>query len=146
MRGSILGAALALATGAASAAEGPKLPAQDWSFDGIFGTYDRAELRRGVQVYNEVCAACHGLKFVSFRSLGEETGPGYDPDQVNALAALYEVADDAEVFSDHCRRLLQDPDLRRRLGTAARRHVTAHFDRRVIVDQLAERLRQALSC
>ncbi len=36
------------------------------------------------------------MKFVSFRSLGENTGPAYDPDQVNAIAALYEVADDSD--------------------------------------------------
>lgn len=83
-------------------------------------------------------AAAHGKAIVMTSVAGRGTGL---KDGESAL-----VADDAEVFSDHCRRLLQDPDLRRRLGTAARRHVTAHFDRRVIVDQLAERLRQALSC
>ena len=100
MRGSILGAALALATGAASAAEVPKLPAQDWSFDGIFGTYDRAELRRGVQVYNEVCASCHGLKLVAYRNLNDV---GFSADDVKAIAAEFEVTDgpndDGDMFT-----------------------------------------------
>ena len=102
MRRSILGAAvaLALATGAASAAEGPKLPAQDWSFDGIFGTYDRAELRRGVQVYNEVCASCHGLKLVAYRNLG---AVGFSADEIKAIAAEFEVTDgpndDGDMFT-----------------------------------------------
>ena len=102
MRGSILGAAVALvlATGAASAAEGPKLAAQDWSFDGIFGTYDRAELRRGVQVYNEVCASCHGLKLVAYRNLGDV---GFGADEIKAIAAEFEVTDgpndDGDMFT-----------------------------------------------
>ena len=102
MRASILGAAVALvlATGSASAAEGPKLAAQDWSFDGIFGTYDRAALRRGVQVYQEVCASCHGLKLVAYRNLGDV---GYGADEVKAIAAEFEVTDgpndDGDMFT-----------------------------------------------
>lgn len=91
-------AALAATLPAAGFAAGGEGHVTDvsYSFEGPLGTFDQHQLQRGLQVYNEVCAACHGLKFVSFRSLGEETGPGYDPDQVNALAALYEVADDAD--------------------------------------------------
>jgi ubiquinol-cytochrome c reductase cytochrome c1 subunit len=102
MRGSILGAAvaLALATGAASAAEGPKLVAQDWSFDGIFGTYDRAALRRGLQVHQEVCASCHGLKLVAYRNLG---AVGFSADEIKAIAGEFEVTDgpndDGDMFT-----------------------------------------------
>lgn len=64
-----------------------------FSFEGPLGAYEPAQLQRGLQVYNEVCAACHGMKFVSFRSLGEPGGPSYGEAQVKALAALYEVAD-----------------------------------------------------
>jgi ubiquinol-cytochrome c reductase cytochrome c1 subunit len=42
-----------------------------WSFEGITGTYDRAALNRGLQVYREVCSSCHGLEFVAFRNLPE---------------------------------------------------------------------------
>ena len=31
-----------------------------WSFSGPFGTFDRAQLQRGFQVYREVCSSCHG--------------------------------------------------------------------------------------
>ncbi len=42
---------------------------QEWSFSGINGQYDKAQLRRGLQVYEEKCRACHGIKHLSFRSL-----------------------------------------------------------------------------
>lgn len=62
--GSLLSAP-ALAAGEA----GPTPAAQKWSFDGLFGTYDRASLQRGYQVYKEVCASCHGLSLVAYRDL-----------------------------------------------------------------------------
>ncbi len=68
----ILGAGLcAAAATAALAAEGtsPPLKDGDWSFEGVFGTYDSAQLRRGFQVYQGVCSACHGLRQVSYRNL-----------------------------------------------------------------------------
>jgi Cytochrome C1 family len=40
-----------------------------YSFQGPMGTYDRAQLQRGFQVYKEVCSACHSLKYVAFRDL-----------------------------------------------------------------------------
>ena len=102
MRTSILGTtvALALVTGSAMASEGPKLAAQNWSFGGIFGTFDRATLRRGVQVYNEVCASCHSLKLVAYRNLGDV---GYSAEEVKAIAAEFEVTDgpnnDGDMFT-----------------------------------------------
>jgi len=65
-----------------------------FSYEGPFGTYEKHQLQRGFQVFHEVCAACHGLKYLSFRELGSETGPGFPADQVKAIAALYEVVDD----------------------------------------------------
>lgn len=62
-----------------------------FSFEGPFGTFDRLQLQRGLQVYQEVCAGCHGMKFVSFRSLGEKGGPELPAEQIKALAALYEI-------------------------------------------------------
>lgn len=44
-------------------------PDSQWRFEGPFGTYDRAELQRGFQVYEEVCAHCHSMKLVSYRHL-----------------------------------------------------------------------------
>src|SRR5258705_155851 len=52
-------------------------PSQKWSFSGPFGTYDRGSLQRGLKVYKEVCSACHGLSYISFRNLADAGGPGY---------------------------------------------------------------------
>ncbi len=61
-----------------------------WSFDGMTGNVDRASAQRGVQVYREVCAACHGMKRVAFRTL---TDLGFSADEVKSLAAEYIVVD-----------------------------------------------------
>lgn len=55
---------------------------------GVFGTFDRAQLQRGFQVYKEVCAACHGLERVAFRNL---TDLGFSEPEVKAIAKAYEV-------------------------------------------------------
>lgn len=65
----------------------------DFSFEGPFGTYDQMQLQRGLQVYTEICSACHGLRYVPFRTLHDAGGPGLPTDQVRAYAALYEVFD-----------------------------------------------------
>ncbi|RWQ74330.1 MAG: cytochrome c1 [Mesorhizobium sp.] len=64
----------------------------DWSFAGPFGTYDKAQLQRGLKVYKEVCAACHSMKLVAFRTLEDL---GYSEAQVKALAAEYTINDQA---------------------------------------------------
>jgi len=66
---------------------------QEWSFKGIFGTYDRGALQRGYQVYQEVCAACHSLSLVSYRNLSQPGGPQFTEDQVKAIAAEAEISD-----------------------------------------------------
>ena len=53
------------------------------SSDGPFGKFDRAQLQRGLQVYTEVCAACHGINLVSFRDLKDL---GYNDGQIKAFA------------------------------------------------------------
>ena len=63
---------------------------QEWSFNTPLGTFDRAELQRGFQVYKEVCAACHGVSQLRFRELG---AIGFNEAQVKALAAEYQVQD-----------------------------------------------------
>ena len=79
---------LGLLGGAVHAAEGQK-PARDvsFSFEGPFGTFDRAQLQRGYKVYKEVCAACHSMHFMSFRNLSQPGGPGFTEEQVKVLAA-----------------------------------------------------------
>jgi quinol-cytochrome oxidoreductase complex cytochrome b subunit/cytochrome c1 len=59
----------------------------------MFGTYDKAQLQRGTQVYVEVCASCHGMKFVPFRSLTEPGGPEFTEEQVKELASTFTVWD-----------------------------------------------------
>src|SRR5229473_1780444 len=89
-----LAAALAFFGGFAGIAlaedEAPAPPRQQWSFNGVFGTYDRAALQRGFQVYKEVCAACHAVKHLAFRDLSEI---GYSEDQVKGIAAQVQVTD-----------------------------------------------------
>ena len=63
-------------------------PEAGYSFEGPFGKYNDQQLQRGYQVYREVCSACHGLRHVAFRNLGEL---GYDEGQVKALAAQWQV-------------------------------------------------------
>jgi ubiquinol-cytochrome c reductase cytochrome c1 subunit len=66
----------------------PKAPAGGFSFDGPLGKWDQAQLQRGFKVYNEVCAACHSLKYVAFRNLEQI---GYTEGQVKAFAASKQV-------------------------------------------------------
>src|SRR6266568_8821761 len=70
--------------------EAPAPPRQHWSFNGVFGTYDRAALQRGFQVYKEVCAACHPVKHLAFRDLAEI---GYGEAEVKGIAAQVQVTD-----------------------------------------------------
>ena len=77
----------------ARASEEVKPPAVKWSFAGPFGKYDRATLQRGLKVYKDVCANCHGLSFVAFRNLADPGGPGYTKEQAAAFAAEYKVKD-----------------------------------------------------
>ena len=72
-----------------------------WSFEGPFGTFDQAQLQRGYKVYREVCSACHSMKLVAFRNLGDKGAPFYNPKYPNsnenpvvkAIAKDYQVAD-----------------------------------------------------
>ena len=86
--------ALSLMTGAATAAEGVvHIEDIPFSFEGPFGTYDEHQLQRGLQVFTEVCSACHGLKFVPIRSLADEGGPHLPADQVRAYAKQFTIVD-----------------------------------------------------
>lgn len=62
----------------------PVMAELPWSFNGIFGTYDRAALQRGFQVYKEVCAACHSMNRLAYRNLADL---GYSDAEVKAIAA-----------------------------------------------------------
>ena len=49
--------------------------------DGPLGKFDRAQLQRGLQIYTEVCSACHSLSRVSFGDLAQL---GYKDGQIKA--------------------------------------------------------------
>lgn len=86
-------AALLVAAPAApvrAAGDAPALPDTRFSFEGLFGTFDRASAQRGLQVYMEVCANCHSLRQLSYRNL---TGIGLSDAQVRAIAATVQVQD-----------------------------------------------------
>ena len=80
-----------------------KLLKTDWTFKGLFGKFDRSSLQRGYQVYTEVCASCHSMKYLSYRNLAEKGGPEFPEDQAKAIAASFEVMDgpnaDGEMFA-----------------------------------------------
>jgi ubiquinol-cytochrome c reductase cytochrome c1 subunit len=88
-------AALAVAgpVGGALAAEGEHPPKQKWTFAGVFGTFDRAQLQRGFKIYREVCQSCHSMNLVAFRNLSQRGGPEFSEAQVKALAAEYKIKD-----------------------------------------------------
>ena len=86
----VLAAGLGLTLTTAEAAQTPAPPKQEWSFDGILGTFDRAALQRGLQVYREVCSGCHSLKYIAFRNLSDL---GYTQAEINLLALEAVVVD-----------------------------------------------------
>lgn len=94
-------ATLGLASPAIAAGEGKHPRSGNFSFEGPFGTFDQGQLQRGYKVYQQVCAACHSMDLMHFRTLGERGGPFYDAKAespasnriVRALAAETQIAD-----------------------------------------------------
>lgn len=70
-----------------------KVVNHDFSFEGPFGAYDVNQLQRGLQIYTEICAACHGLRYIPIRTLAEDGGPMLPEEQVIEYAKQYEVFD-----------------------------------------------------
>ena len=86
-----------------AAEETKNLLKTNWSFKGYFGKFDRGALQRGYQVYTEVCASCHSMKYLSYRNLSEKGGPEFSEEQAKAIAANFEVIDgpndDGEMYT-----------------------------------------------
>ena len=61
-----------------------------WSHHGAMAAYDAASIRRGFQVYRQVCASCHSVNRVAFRSL---IGVSHDENEIKKIAESYEVTD-----------------------------------------------------
>ena len=87
------GLGLGLASSAIAATEA-HVEDFDFSFEGPFGSYDPLQLQRGLKIYTEICASCHGLEYVAFRTLSEEGGPMLPEEQMRAYAEFYEVWDE----------------------------------------------------
>ena len=117
-----------LAGGAVRAAgEGPHIERQPWSFSGLFGQFDQAQLQRGYQVYSEVCANCHELRRIHYRNLAQPGGPAFPKDAVAALAPVSTGAGLRPfVASDHVALAFQC----HAAGSRRQLHAGAGFDRR----------------
>jgi len=95
------GLALTAQPALAAGGESHALRNGGFSFEGPFGSFDRNQLQRGYKVYREVCASCHGMDLMYFRTLAEPGGPFYDSHQANpaenrfvkALAREVQIAD-----------------------------------------------------
>lgn len=88
-------AVLALSSGAAWAAGEVHIEDVAFAHEGPFGRFDQMQLQRGLQVYTEVCSACHGLKYVPIRTLADPGGPQLPEDQVRAYATEFPINDEA---------------------------------------------------
>jgi cytochrome c1 len=100
----LAGAAMAAVSPVLAAEEHPpEIARQDWTFGGMTGHYDKEQLRRGYQVYKDVCAACHGLRLLHYRNLSEPGGPEFAVGNVEQMAAEAQVTDgpndDGEMFT-----------------------------------------------
>ena len=85
--------ALTLLTGAAWAEGEVHIEDVAYSFEGPFGAFDTHQLQRGLQVFTEVCSACHGLKFLRIGALADQGGPMLPEAQVKAYAKTLTVID-----------------------------------------------------
>ena len=90
--GGVLVAGGLLLAGGPALAAGEALPPPDthFSFDGLFGSFDRASAQRGFQVYKEVCSNCHSMRQLFYRNLREL---GLSDAEVRAIAATVQVND-----------------------------------------------------
>lgn len=102
-----LAGALCVAGPASAAEEATALREVEFSFDGPFGTFDRAAAQRGFQVARAVCASCHGMQYLAFRELG---ALGYSEEMIAAIAAEFEVEDGPDEFGDMFRRPAKPSD------------------------------------
>lgn len=65
-------------------------PEHAWSHDGPFSAFDHAAIRRGHQVYTQICAACHSLELVSYRTLIDVA---FSEDEVKYMTSEIDVMD-----------------------------------------------------
>ena len=73
-----------------SATDSLKPMQYNFSFNGIFGGIDKNSAQRGLQVFTEVCASCHGLNHLAYRNLEDI---GYNKTQINSIAKQFLIDD-----------------------------------------------------
>jgi ubiquinol-cytochrome c reductase cytochrome c1 subunit len=86
----LVSAAVAVLFIAADPHEEVHIPKEEWSFTGFFGKFDQAQVKRGFQVYHDVCSACHSMNLMSYRNLAQV---GFSEDEVKDIAAGVQVQD-----------------------------------------------------
>lgn len=69
---------------------GEPLMKPGFSWEGFYGHYDQAQLKRGFEVFNQVCSNCHGLRLVAYRNL---SAVGLTAEEIKEVAAAREIAD-----------------------------------------------------
>ncbi|SCV74926.1 BQ2448_7955 [Microbotryum intermedium] len=72
-----------------------------WSHNGPFNTFDHASIRRGYQVYREVCSTCHSLDRVAWRNL---VGVSHTVNEAKAMAEAIEYEDGPDGNGDMSQR------------------------------------------
>ncbi|XP_038689187.1 cytochrome c1-2, heme protein, mitochondrial-like isoform X1 [Tripterygium wilfordii] len=72
------------------AEHGLACPNYPWPHKGVLSSYDHSSIRRGHQVYQQVCASCHSMSLISYRDL---VGVAYTEEETKAMAAEIEVVD-----------------------------------------------------
>jgi len=68
------------------------IPALDygWSHHGALASYDYASIRRGFQVYKQICSSCHSINLIAFRNLVNVT---HDEEGVKKISESYDIVD-----------------------------------------------------
>ncbi len=89
----LLSVMLVAGFGSAATAKPGAIEDVEFSFEGPFGRFDAFQLQRGLQVFTESCADCHGLQYLSYRNLADEGGLGWTEDQMKAYTGQFEVFD-----------------------------------------------------
>lgn len=85
-----LGVTLALNGDLLASDGGCRPAAYPWFHSGLFNTFDHASVRRGYEVYKQVCAACHSMRFTYYRNL---VGVSHTEEEAKAEAAEASVQD-----------------------------------------------------
>lgn len=65
-------------------------PEYNWYHNGLFSSFDHASVRRGFQVYRQVCATCHSIERIHYREL---VGVTHSEKELLEMASEVEVVD-----------------------------------------------------